>query len=406
VGRQYRLVNQWRFKRKGSGLLLTALIAATFIQTVWVWRPLIWMTGQTDAGKSLFLHFLETLFGPTSILYEGKVSEAALRQKIQHSAGAVLLDEFEKNPQRDRVLEFLRSSGRAGTVAKGTPGHKPVEFSIRHVVWCGSIDVGLPRAADQNRWIVTELAPLDGQHITAPDEPDLETLGIDVLTSMIWAAARARALERQLQLVKTPGVGSRVRDNLIVPTAALSAILGHSDAQAEKLLRHWLRRFVDGPIERESDEETLISTLLSSRISLSKCDSSGHQARYEMTVGQALEDMNHWDGLQRFGIRADSPVAPVFIVGQVVCRELLKGTPWEHMNVNSILKRIKGATGDRQRCAGANLRGVSVPIDVLRPRPKFGPSQQPSGTSSGTSQSGTASSVAPSAAAVPSVPIV
>ena len=354
------LIGQWRFTKSGAALLLAALLAATFLQALWTWRPLVWLTGQSDAGKSLFLRFLQRVFGPSTILFEGKVSEAGLRQTIQHNSVPVLLDEFEKNPHRERILELLRSSGRGGVVAKGTPGHAAVLFEINHLVWAASVDVGLPREADQNRWQVIEFEKLDKQ-IGAPDDPGLERLGVDILTSGLKVAPRARDLEHDLKQLQQTGVQSRVRDNLATPAAIAAAILGLTGQQAERLLLGWIKHFGTGPLERDSDHDMLISAILSRNVVVS---SPGGSARH-MTVAQAVESTCCHD-LERFGIRVDdAPNNTVFFVGKVVARDLLKGTMWENVEIHSILARISGARRDRQRVGGMNSRGILVPKQAL-----------------------------------------
>jgi hypothetical protein len=301
----------------------------------------------------------------------------------------VLIDEFEQCSSREKIIEMLRTAGRGGTIGKGSPSQRTIEFDVMHMAWGASIDVGLPRAADRNRWIILELAKLENL-ITAPDIVGLEDLGLDLFTSILFVAPRARELEIKLREVVVTGLESRIRENYTVPAAAFGALVGLTYEQTAKLLRHWLKLFGEGPVDRETDEQALLAAIVSSRVTMQQVGSNGQSEREELTVGQALQRMNLGHDLERFGLRYNRREGRLFIVGKVVTRELLKGTPWAALDINSVLGRMPNALKERQRVGGHPHRGVWVPWCDLEPVPPLpsgglppsptGAQQQPPGS--------------------------
>jgi hypothetical protein len=353
-----RRVAQWKFKRRGTSLLLTALLAATWLESIWQWRPMVWLTAESGAGKSLFVRFLEQILGPSTVLLEGTPTEAVLREKLKFGAVPLLLDEFEGSRHRDKILEMLRCAGRGGVFSiGGKVGGRDIE--IRHLAWVSSVDVSLPRAADRSRWIVIEMEKLV-RTITAPNDPANEKLGLDFFVSTVWAALRARELEAILRHVQIPNVDPRIRDNFIVPAAALGAILGLSEKRTELILKLWVRRFSEEDLE--TDQQKSLREILSARIRFQDTQTSDGHSKRETSVAQALSHSEAAAELNVNGIRVLKE--SVFFAGKVISNMLL-GRKSEECDLNRTLARLPGARPDKQRIAGIPTNGVTVPLAYI-----------------------------------------
>ena len=171
---------------------------ATWLQTIWAWRPLIYVIGESNCGKtSLF----ETLGGKNgrlgmfgNLAFSGaKSSEAGIRQGIGNTARTILLDEFEKSKDRDKILETLRASSRGDTVTKGTAGHKSRSFTMQHMSWLAAIESGLNRQPDINRFIKLSLESATAAEfgkLVAPSVAESIDLGQKLLAIALVNAMR------------------------------------------------------------------------------------------------------------------------------------------------------------------------------------------------------------------------
>ena len=70
IDEAYEIFEQWYWKNT-TGVcpaLMAGLVMATWVQSVWHWRPLVSIIGPSDCGKSTLFELLETIFGPLSML--------------------------------------------------------------------------------------------------------------------------------------------------------------------------------------------------------------------------------------------------------------------------------------------------------------------------------------------------
>ena len=80
---------------------------ATWVQTLWEWRPQVAIIGPSQAGKTTLFKVLSQMFGNLTVMSSGSTA-AGIRQAIKSSAKVVLCDEFESSRHRTEVLEMLR----------------------------------------------------------------------------------------------------------------------------------------------------------------------------------------------------------------------------------------------------------------------------------------------------------
>lgn len=349
------LLTCWSFARPLDRTIIAALVIATSIQGALEFRPHVWITGGTNTGKTALLTMLKRLL-PGVKSFEGETTEAGFRQSLNCDVLPVLLDEFERWPQRDKIIELLRVSTRGGRVARGTVDHRPVYFGMRHIVWVASIEVGLRRAADLNRFIIIELNT--PEQIEVPDENELADLGIELAAAGLSVGMEVASLAQQLGKERVEGADRRLVECIALPAAVRQLICSKDAADT-------LRFITDVAVARSdlmdatSDEDQLIEDIMASKVRVS--DGGGCPER---AVAYLLGDPIHTAPLIANGIRR-LPDGRVFLVPDAVCRHLLKDTRWARLNIRDILKRIPGAKCVRQRMGEASPYGVSIPGQLV-----------------------------------------
>lgn len=222
LDRATELFSQWRFTKKLDFRLITGWVFAQIVQTVWLWRPHLWMSGPQGSGKTLMSLMLELLGGDLALRHEGQVlTEPGLRQSIGSNSSLVVIDEFEKSQHRDQIIEFLRSAGRGGVVTKGSINQKAIRFRIRHMVFVCSIETGLSRAAENARFLVIETRKDADIYPQLPQTSQVQELRVDIFSYAIWAAFKARGLVGQIKSIK--GVDPRFVEAVAVPFSMIAA---------------------------------------------------------------------------------------------------------------------------------------------------------------------------------------
>jgi hypothetical protein len=362
-----RIFGRWNWRHENDVTVLTGLLLATWVQTMWSWRPQVGITGSINSGKTTLFDCLGQLFGELAI-QSSKSSEAGIRQSIQQTGRTIFYDEFESSKDRQKVLEMIRAAGRGDKVLKGTQNqNRSKAFVLQHIIWLASRELGLHHAADRNRFIQLEMRPAKpGQQgkLRVPMPGELRELGQKLLAIAVWCVAEAAALAVRIRSTPCEGINSRVVECYAVPAAMLAVAIGQQ-AEAPSLLRDLV-----APLSRDeqdiSDEEDLMQALLSYVVRFDK----GSEATVAELIRSPGPDES--DALERYGIakassqrgrRAKTDI--LFICHNDVRHKMLRGTEWAHQSIDQILKRIEGAKTGRRRVGGRLSRGVQLPMDFV-----------------------------------------
>jgi hypothetical protein len=357
-----------------DSFVAAALVGATWVQSCWSWRPLVHVTGESNAGKStLFNDLLKPLFGDWAILAE-RCTEAALRQAIGHHACPVLIDEFDDYRARDQVCELFRTAGRGGTVLRGSPDQTGRRFRVRHLAWFASIESGGNWSQDRNRRIRLELLLRETrQGLVLPSAAELAALGQELAAAAIWAAPWAVVLADALKRIRIEGAPERLVESFSVPAAMCAVMCGGRDVEesnAIELLQGMLTNRQGLDSQGEPEQVRLLRDIMSStRIVPAP---SGGSPPGTWTVAQLLTTQNSAlssEHLEPVGIRllrrrtaeSRSGTPEIFIVAETVQRHLLRGTRWERIQIDQLLMRLGGASHDQQRCGGLRPWGIVLP---------------------------------------------
>ena len=357
------IVSRWKFEDARDREVVTSLVFATVIQAVFGFRPHVWLTGQTNTGKTALEDTLHRLF-PWSGKYGNETTEAALRQAIGHTCLPVYLDEFECWPGRTDVIKLLRGSTRGAELIKGTPAGTPMHFGLNHMVWVASIETGQLRAADRNRFIFIRLGT--PEVLTLPPDKQLNALGLEVTAVSLAVGAGARLLAAELGRLEIDGHRGRLVEAYAVPAAVYAAIHGLTAEDATKHLEDVLRGRAELEVhQEESDERQLLEDIMAAKIHTADNNdltSTGYIPYRDLTVSQMIQDGTCGRDLEANGIRMLDE-ATIFINDRQVRQGLLKTTHWARLNIRDILLRLPGACASRRWLAGRNIRGIVVPID-------------------------------------------
>lgn len=188
------------WERPESGTLLAGWLVIAPICGALNWRPHLYLTGETGAGKSwVFQKVVVPVLGDVALALAGKTTEPSIRRGLGSDARPVLLDEFESRDSRisndtQSVLDLCRymSSETSATIGKGNSSGGVDYFRPRACVMVYSTGVALKEQADKNRFAICTLLP-----DKSPDKAEkFETLEKmqTTLTPDYVAALQARTL--------------------------------------------------------------------------------------------------------------------------------------------------------------------------------------------------------------------
>lgn len=379
IQQSIELFSRWNWKGEHKPELVTGLIMATWVQTVWAWRPQVAVTGTTNSGKSTLFRTLGGengmlgMFGGL-VLASSRSSEAGIRQGIGNTGRIPLLDEFEKSNDRVNILKMIRASSRGDLVMKGTTSQRGMQFRLQHIFWVAAIESGLKEEADENRFIPLKLLVAEegrSNKLKPPPSAVCVDLGLRLLACSIVVALKARDLAVDLKCVSIKHANSRMIENYAVPTAILASALGMDRGQTEDLLVSLMSDMAIEGQEIEETHERLFEAILDATV---LCDRgqrfSVRQLLESYYVGGIAWRENAKD-LERSGIafRKDEAAQDRLVIHKAsVMKYLLKDTEWAGTNIDQILEYKTGyKTGVRIKFSGAQKRCITLPLPENSP---------------------------------------
>ena len=342
--------------------LVASLVCCTWLQTVWKWRPQIAICGPTNCGKSmLFEETLKYIFGGLCLL-SSRPTEAGVRQGVGHTAKIVLIDEFEHDQHRERIMELFRTSSRGSETLRGTAGsQKGMKFGMKHIPWMSAIEIGTKRAPDRNRYILLELRKVEGgaSTLVVPSQEELRILGIKLLAVAMRHWKRVAELSSQLKQRSFTGIDRRVVESHSLPYGMLGAVLG-MDLEMTVSMMQAAFTSRDTSDQGESDEATLLQEIYESLVYLPH----GQSATVSEMLSTNFVEPGWQDALVRSGIKPFEDaigIKKVFFSKSAMRKSILKGSDFSGQDTNQILIRVRGAIREQQRMGGHRPRGISIP---------------------------------------------
>ena len=365
----------WRNNMTAAAELVAGLILSTFTESCWTWRPLVAITAESDAGKSLFFETLATIFGPIALL-NAKSTEAGIRQSVGQHAKAILCDEFESDVHREKILEFFRTASRGSQTLRGTSSQQAQRYGLKHIPWCAAVGIKLDRAPDRNRFIFLEFLPVPRERrgkIDLPSEAELADLGQRLLAIAVRNVANADRLAVKLRNTRIEGVHGRVVESYSTPAAMLATAIGLDEEHATNMIRALVAQTEQDPGSATKDQTELLGDILSSEVFLDR----GIRASASQLLTSPQSYPGGWDALERAGLTVvgtSTTAKPaenewdrkyLFVGTRAVQRYLLKGTRWAEQPVDQILLRLPDAKRSQRRLSGHQPRGVERPRKIF-----------------------------------------
>lgn len=358
------------------------------------YRPHIWVTGPSTAGKTTVIHaIVGRVVGPFAVRRDGTTTEAHLRQTLFHDARPVILDEAESDDKvaalRMRaLLELSRISSDGGTIGKGGKDGQAIEYTVRACFCYASINVAIANYADDSRISRLVLRRRDDDGAEAHFKGLSDKIG-KYLTEDYAAKMFARSVAHLPTLLKNVRVftdacaavlGSRRAANQI-GTLLAGLYLCHSTGEiGYEAAVKWVKEKKWGDhtaIDAMKDEERMLAFILTNRRKLTT--SKGIR---ELTIGELIEigvsgakldDVDAADAnreLGRIGIKIDCrPWKEAnFIVANrsPELARILDGKPWAN-DWKRALRSLGGVPVDTTYFTyGLTQRGVMLPVEILR----------------------------------------
>jgi hypothetical protein len=369
------ILHHWNLAREDLYPVLAGMIVATSIQGYLNFRPQVWVTGATNAGKTVLKDMLLSLW-PYAVSREAETSAAGLRQSVGNNSKPVFLDEQEAWHGRDQLVKMGRVSSRGGIISKGTPSGNAVDYRLSLIMWLFSIEADLPGAADKNRWVLLDLLPVQPKFIP-PKILDPQELGVRILACAIKCASAIRQNAYDLGYAAMEQYGRLAE--VFSTSMAVRAVLTGEDSTS--MLTDILVSYSAG-ITTTSDEQQLIDDIVNSK--LPSNNSRAIELLYKTVTRPKVNEggkpfdwelMNaYYESVRVLGmsgirhIKSDGQ-RMVFFACNLVRESLLIGTRWHKSNIEQILKRIPGAIKTKQQLypKGPNVHGWAIPTEKCYP---------------------------------------
>lgn len=361
------ILGKWYWRRKTGAQVTAMLTICSWVQSLWQWRPMVFLSGATDTGKSMLISdVLAPLFGKL-VLSVNKTTEAAIRQHMKHHAKILFIDEMEHDQHRQKIFDLFRTSSRGGESIRGTSDQRGAKYRVQHIPWFAAIENGLKKQADKNRFILLDLAKVPGDvrgNIDLPANEQLANLGPKLLAVALANFHAAERLAKHLRGKVIAGVPGRVVESFSVPMGMWGSIMGFDEQAATgamiKILADW--DFTD---QASQDDEDLLQEILTTEVV-----SAGGKRQ---NVSQLLSEVgpDSIGTLERIGIRKierrKTGEEVMWVCPKVVSRNLLRiGSDFSNQAIEQYLMRLDGASRSRQRLGGhEQFTGIDIPLKTI-----------------------------------------
>lgn len=147
-----------KWKNPLYGDLLAGWLVVAAVGSALNWRPHIWITGKSGAGKSTVLNeIIKPALGTMAIGREGGTTESGVRKAIGSSGRPYVLDEFESETAQQRMetskILFLARRASSGGIVENNNGVS----MVRNCFCFSAINPAVEQVADKGRITFLEL---------------------------------------------------------------------------------------------------------------------------------------------------------------------------------------------------------------------------------------------------------
>lgn len=375
----FKMWDNW--EHESNAEVAAGLVLATWVQSLWSFRPQVLVSGPSSSGKSTFTKAaFSGVFNGLSLAIS-KPTEAGLRQEIGNSAPAVSIDEFDRCDQKTQILELIRTSTDSSVISKGSANGVSKRYAMRHICWISGIESGITEEADQNRFIRLGLTKIasgrkNNKRLVLPNMLALKDLGHRLSAVAIYSSFEAREFAEAISSQANPdGVALRYTQAMSAPAAMLGVNMGWSVEDVSTWVEQLMgeRQIAE---KQTHDEEELIASIQSSKTS-----EAGRQFTISSLIEAVMKNVGTMEMtfdsensvraidadrmLQANGIKVLRDEGMLFIHPGNVSRFLLQNTRFAKSAISDILDRIEGASRLYCKVSGHTKRGIAVPISRL-----------------------------------------
>lgn len=400
AGKLDGIIRDLRWEKPIFGKLMSGWLALAPICGALHWRPPIWVTGGSGAGKTtLDTNIVSPILEGLCERMASNSTEAGIRQRLGNNALPIIFDEAEAEGLTDKqriqhILDLVRqaTSEGAAAIVKGTQSQTgAISYTVRSCFMFLSINVSLNRQADESRITVLALEnpPIGDQESQAHYDRVMQRVA-----QLVTPQFCAGYIARQVWLMPV------IRDNAVTFSRAVSSKLGSSRVgdQIGTLCAGFHSTHSTGRISLESaiawvekqdwegataadaitDEQRLVNRLLLRRLVV-RSNSGGTTDRTvaELLTAAAGRDsdvniVNANDALKRNGIIyqpaniGENQPCGMWVANQHdALADFLKDTPWASASSwKRALKRFPGsiASTSTYYFAGVYSRAIFVPV--------------------------------------------
>lgn len=180
-----RSLSTWNWARTElDPLLLLGWIVAAFFGGALTWRPLIWLTGERNTGKSTINGrggYFDHIFGPDGVLIASNATGAGIYQHMGFDARPAALDEMEAradNRRNQSILDLALEAASGGVTLRGGADHTGIAFQSRSAFCFSSINIPAINSAMLSRLGILELGKLSAKDRSGVLSPEkLQAIG-------------------------------------------------------------------------------------------------------------------------------------------------------------------------------------------------------------------------------------
>ena len=372
-----RYIGSWKWENPDMPLVCTGLVYATWLQSIWSWRPIVVLTGESNSGKTFLLDFLAEMFlGSSSPL--GQSSAAGVLQSLRNRATALLLDEFDAASEQRKIFKVLRATSRGQTFVKGTATQKGKEYRLVHIPWLSGISYATSDQADINRMVKLSLltVPKGVRTVVRPAAQDSRELGHKILASVMVVAEEARRLS--LALIQE-GTRSRFRESYAPILAVSGAMVGLDLSQTTDLLDEILEGVTEESVRDSdsiSDHVEALQDILAARVRL-PMSAPVQEPTVATMLSNPAEYAMYWPSMEAGGVAVKSSRGTDSTGEQFVAFHpktlvseagLLGKTQWRlNTGIRQLLRRITEPVTEWRRVilGGRSVQCMTIPRTSL-----------------------------------------
>lgn len=239
---------QFCWRRPTDALLVSGLALATWVQELWLFRPLVAIKGDSNSGKSTLSLALKSLYGGLAIKASGSTF-AGIQQAIGNSSRIILEDELDKNKHRKTIIERFRSSTSGDDSLRGSVDHTHRSLRLMNLAWFFGITMSLEDQADLNRFLAVSLAKITSEKAfddTSKGVDFLRSIRLRTLATAVTCIGKAEKISREAARIDYPGIEKRIVECHAVPAAMLAVATGED-------VRTFLGLFMASYVEHDGE---------------------------------------------------------------------------------------------------------------------------------------------------------